>query len=256
MNIISFSGGKDSVATVILCHIHNIQVDEIIFSEVMFDDEISGELPEHINFIKNVAFPKFEEWGFKTKILRSNITFMDCFNHIVTRSGVPERNGKRAGFPMGGKCRINGDCKLKPIKEYIKKLKSEGEVIQFIGIAIDEPERLKRLKEDQRSILAEFEHDEQMAYGLAEEYNLLSPIYTFAPRGGCWFCPNARDGELRNLRNNHPELWQTLLDLENEEGIIGDVFDTRKRRSIHQEEERLYWEAQQMTIFDYLEKEI
>lgn len=50
------------------------------------------------------------------------------------------------------------------------------------------------------------------------------------------------------------QTWQTLLDLENEEDIIGDIFDTRKRRSIHQEEDRLYWETQQMTIFDYLER--
>ena len=41
MNIISFSGGKDSAATVILCHEHNIKVDRILFSEVMFDKEIN-----------------------------------------------------------------------------------------------------------------------------------------------------------------------------------------------------------------------
>lgn len=50
--IASCSGGKDSVATIILAHEHNEPLDEIIFVEVMFDENISGELPEHIDFIK------------------------------------------------------------------------------------------------------------------------------------------------------------------------------------------------------------
>ena len=47
---VSWSGGKDSTATIILAHLHNIPIDGIIFSEVMFDKSrgISGELPEHI----------------------------------------------------------------------------------------------------------------------------------------------------------------------------------------------------------------
>lgn len=58
--IASCSGGKDSIATIILAHEHKEPLDLIIFSEVMFDDKISGELPEHIDFIKNKAFPLFE----------------------------------------------------------------------------------------------------------------------------------------------------------------------------------------------------
>lgn len=182
MNIASFSGGKDSAATVILAHIHNIKIDEIIFSEVMFDKNISGELPEHIDFVKNTAFPLFEKWGYKTKILHSEFTYMDCFNHVLTKSAVPERNGKKAGFPMGGKCNINKMCKIRPIKQYLKTAEN---LCQFIGIAIDEPERLKRLdKKTQRSLLAEYGYTEEMALKLAKEYGLLSPIYNFAKRGG------------------------------------------------------------------------
>lgn len=43
----------------------------IIFAEVMFDEKISGELPEHIDFIKNKCIPLFNEWGYETKILHS-----------------------------------------------------------------------------------------------------------------------------------------------------------------------------------------
>lgn len=44
--IASWSGGKDSTASIILAHEHNEPLDLIIFSEVMFDENISGELPE------------------------------------------------------------------------------------------------------------------------------------------------------------------------------------------------------------------
>lgn len=68
--IASWSGGKDSTASIILAHEHGEPLDLIIFSEVMFDREISGELPEHIDFIKNKAIPLFEEWGYETKIVK------------------------------------------------------------------------------------------------------------------------------------------------------------------------------------------
>lgn len=40
---------------------------------------------------------------------------------------------------------------------------------------------------------------------------MLSPIYTTAARGGCWFCHNQSVGQLRLLRRNYPELWALML---------------------------------------------
>lgn len=140
--ICSCSGGKDSVATIILAHEKGYPLDEIIFSEVMFDENISGELPEHIEFINNVLKPQCEERGYKFTIVRANKTYMDCFNHIVLKSKETSRIGKRVGFPMQGKCVINRDCKVRPILRYTKSLR---ENIQYVGIAVDEPKRLERL---------------------------------------------------------------------------------------------------------------
>lgn len=58
--IASFSGGKDSTASVILAHENGDPLDLIIFSEVMFDEGISGEPPEHMEFIKSKCIPLFE----------------------------------------------------------------------------------------------------------------------------------------------------------------------------------------------------
>ena len=48
--IASCSGGKDSVATLLLAAQHNEPLDEAVFSEVMFDKDTSGEVPEHRDF--------------------------------------------------------------------------------------------------------------------------------------------------------------------------------------------------------------
>ena len=51
---LSWSGGKDSSASIALCYENGIQLDGVIFSEVMFDNTrgISGENPDHIAFVR------------------------------------------------------------------------------------------------------------------------------------------------------------------------------------------------------------
>lgn len=59
-HIICSSFGKDSNATALLALQHGEPLDEIIYTEVMFSKEISGELPEHARFIYETAIPYFE----------------------------------------------------------------------------------------------------------------------------------------------------------------------------------------------------
>lgn len=122
--IASWSGGKDSTASIILAHENNEPLDLIIFSEVMFDRNTSGELPEHIDFIKNKAIPIFDRWGYKTIILHSDKTYMDIFFHEPAK-GKWVGTGKRAGFPATGMCTIQKPCKLKQIKRFLKTLDCE-----------------------------------------------------------------------------------------------------------------------------------
>ena len=248
--IASFSGGKDSTATIILAHEHGEPLDLILFCEVMFSAEISGELPEHISFIKERCVPLFKEWGYETQIIRAEKTFLDAFNHIIKKSKTPDRIGKRVGFPMAGKCYVNRDCKVKPINDFYKG-QNLDEITQYIGIATDEQKRLERLGKGtprKISLLDKYGYTEAMAYDLCKKYGLLSPIYDFAPRGGCWFCPNCRDGELRHTRDNHPELWLALLRLEKQEGIVNRYWNNLEKSTIEEKEENFFWEDQQVQL--------
>lgn len=248
--IASWSGGKDSTASIILAHENSEPLDLIIFSEVMFDKNISEELPEHIDFIKNKCIPLFESWGYETKILHADLTYMDIFLRQPTR-GKRFGTGTITGFPMSGRCQINRSVKVLPIKRFLKGF--EEEFTQYIGIAIDEQVKLDRVARttNQVSLLQKYGYTEKMAFDLCKKYDLLSPIYDFAPRGGCWFCPNAKDRELRYLRNNHRDLWDKLLELEETPNLIGNKWDTLTQTSIHDKEEQFMWEDRQMNIFDY-----
>lgn len=211
--IASWSGGKDSTASIILAHEHGEPLDLIIFSEVMFDRETSGEPPEQIEFIKSKAIPLFESWGYEVKILHSRLNYMDIFLREPTR-GKRYGTGMITGFPMALRCQINRSVKIEPIQNFLKTLGAQ-KYRQYVGIAIDEPKRLERANgKGQISLLEKYGYTEEMAYDLCKKYGLLSPVYEYTSRGGCWFCPNARRKELRHLRDQHPELWQKLLDLE------------------------------------------
>ena len=164
--VASCSFGKDSLASVILAHEHGEPLDEIIYCEVMFSKEISGEVPEHRDFIYNTAIPKLEAWGYKVTAIRGEVTYLDSFNHLLIRG---KSQGMKRGFPSFVGCSINRDCKTRPIERYWKAQIGDN-VEQYVGIAIDEPERLKRLEGTNRvSLLAKYNYTEEMARKLCED---------------------------------------------------------------------------------------
>ena len=86
-------------------------------------------------------------------------------------------------------------------------------IVQYLGIAADEPERIERHEKKQGIMLplVMVGWDEAYCRKWCEERDLLSPIYTTATRGGCWFCHNQGVGQLRLLRKNYPDLWALLM---------------------------------------------
>lgn len=85
-------------------------------------------------------------------------------------------------------------------------------IVQYLGIAADEPERIKRHSVPGKILpLVDIGWDEAYCRQWCEENNLLSPIYTTATRGGCWFCHNQGVDQLRLLRKDYPNLWALLL---------------------------------------------
>lgn len=218
--IASCSFGKDSIAAILLAIRHQEPLDEAVYCEVMFDKDISGEIPEHREFIYGTAIPVLESMGVKVRVLRAEQTYVGLFTGRITRG--PKKGLLRA-FPICGRCAVQRDCKLRPIIQYQKSLPAD--TVQYIGIAKDEQERLLRLSGNKVSLLDKYGYTEQDAKQLCREAGLLSPIYEFTDRGGCWFCPNAKLRELRHLYDYHPELWRRMLELQALPGKVSEKFN-------------------------------
>ncbi len=226
-HIASVSFGKDSLATVLLAKEHNEPLDEAVYCEVMFDQHTSGEVPEHRDFIYNTAIPALERMGVKVVVLRSVQTYVGLFTGRITRG---PKKGMVRSFPICGRCAVQRDCKAKPINRYQKTLPSG--TVQYLGIARDEQERLLRLESGKKiSLLDKYNFTEQDARSLCEKAGLLSPVYEFTDRGGCWFCPNAKRTELRHLYDHHPELWARMLELQALPGKVTEKFNRTQRFS-------------------------
>ena len=118
---------------------------------------------------------------------------------------------------------------MKPLEKYKRSLPPG--TVSYIGIAHDEQERLLRLDGTKVSLLEKYGYTEQDARQLCDQAGLLSPIYEFTDRGGCWFCPNAKRKELRHLYDYHPELWARMMELQALPGKVTEKFNRTQRFS-------------------------
>ncbi len=214
--IASLSFGKDSLAQIILIKKLGLLLDEVIYCDIRYTKEISGEMPEMAQWIPIAEDILRREFGITVKHLTAQHTFKDYFYRVKEKG---KHKGEIYGFPyiLGAWC--NSRLKMSVIDGYIRSLKDD--VTEYIGIAYDEPKRYEALKERstqkriKQSILYELEKTEADAFDLCAPYNLISPIYkTGLQRGGCWFCVKQSVESMRYLWKHHSDLWGELLELE------------------------------------------
>ena len=84
-------------------------------------------------------------------------------------------------------------------------------IVEYLGIAADEPKRHGQLNEKKRAPLVEFDIDEDLCGLYCQYAGCLAPTYETSCRDGCWFCHNQGVDQLRLLRRNYPEYWALLM---------------------------------------------
>lgn len=216
MNVFNLSFGKDSMATLILAAEQGIPIDRVMYCEIKFNDEISGEHPLMAEWIPTAEKRLKELFGITVDHAYSGVNFYEQF-HVKTAKG--KHAGTIYGFPHTAGAWCNSRLKVRAISEYLLPFR---EVTQFVGIAADEPIRWERMEAKQtekkkyRSLLVEQNLTEQDAMAICKKYDLLSPMYGVDGifRGGCWFCPKQCMADLWSLWKNYPDLYNRLLKME------------------------------------------
>ena len=208
--IASCSFGKDSLAMIIKIKELGLPLDEVIYCDIKFDDNLSGEMPLMAEFIPKAEKILKEKFNIEVKHITAKRNFYEQF---YTKKTKGKHVGDNYGFPytIGAWC--NSRLKLAPIKKYLNNIKEP--VIQYVGIAYDEPKRWERLNHETHiAPLYDLKITEKEAMEICKQYGLLSPIYETSFRGGCWFCVKQRLSQLKNLYENYPELWNKLKNME------------------------------------------
>lgn len=198
-HIVNFSGGKDSTAMLLKMIEKDMPIDEIIFCDT------GKEFPEMYEHIEKVE--KYINRPI-TK-LKSMETFDELmFEHIKTKG---KNKGQKGYSWPGTKIRwCTTKLKTQMIEQYLRKYKGE-EIIHYIGIALDEPKRIK----DKKYPLVDFKVTEKecLEYCYSKGFNW-NGLYEKFDRLSCWCCPFKSLKELRILRKEYPDLWEQLKEMD------------------------------------------
>lgn len=207
--IASCSFGKDSLAMIIKIKELGLPLDEVIYCDIRFDENLSGEMPKMAEFIPKAEKILKDRYDIKVTHLQG-ITFKEQFYKV-------KQHGKHIGdiygypYTLGAWC--NSRLKMEPIRKYYKSIKEPYKV--YVGIAYDEPKRYERLDRDKEiALLYDLKITEKEAMEICKKNDLLSPIYEDSFRGGCWFCVKQSIKQIEQLYNTYPELFNTLLEME------------------------------------------
>ena len=203
LNVIHFSGGKDSTAMLLMMLEKQIPVDYIIFCDT------GKEFPQMYEHIAKVQ----EYIGREITILKAEKSFdYWMFDHVKTK-------GKHKGECGYGWATMGIRWCTSTMKKRVadKFLKSVSDCTEYIGIAFDEEKR--HAKETRNNVIHPL-YDRKITEAMALEYCYSKGfswggLYEHFKRVSCWCCPLKSLPELRMLYMYYPELWKQLKDMDN-----------------------------------------
>lgn len=211
-HIASVSFGKDSLAMLLLILDGEGQypLDEVVF----FD---WGMEFQAIYNNRDKLIPILQKKGIKFTELHYPTSFMYNFCEREVR----KKNGAiQNGYSWcGGRTRWGTDRKQSTIKKYYKTINKE--IVEYIGIAADEFERIPRARAKGQILpLVDTNMTEKDALDFCYKkgYNWLEgniDLYDIMDRVSCWCCKNNNLKELRNMYHYLPEYWGKLKDMQN-----------------------------------------
>ena len=192
-HIVSFSGGKDSTAMLLMMIDKRMKIDEIIMCDtgVEFD-----EMYEHIKKVE--------------KFIGRDITILkgqNSFEYYLIYKKTKYKNNSGYGFTRMHNRWCTSELKTKVFNQYVKNKYGKEEITRYIGIAADERKRVKQYNYP----LVEWgiSEKEALSYCYSNGFDW-GGLYEKFKRVSCWCCPMQSLPELKILYRDYPEKWETL----------------------------------------------
>ncbi len=212
--VLSLSYGKDSMACLGALEALGLPLDRIVTADVWATDTIPADLPQMVEFKDKADRWILEQYGIEVEHYHAVLDGRkDTFERIFySRKDTGKYPGAMYGWPLIKGCIAQRRLKTDAINAAKRAV---GDSLQYIGIAADEPDRL-RDKPGLLYPLAEIGWTEADCRAWCEERGVLSPLYASHKRGGCFFCPCQSVGELRKVRAMHLDLWALMMRWDND----------------------------------------
>jgi 3'-phosphoadenosine 5'-phosphosulfate sulfotransferase (PAPS reductase)/FAD synthetase len=187
-------------------------VEEGMPIDVILFCDTGLEFPEMYDHIRKVE----EYIGRKITILKSEKDFMWwATEYKVTaktaHDGVQPGETYHYGWPNRLIRYCTRELKTYVIRDYLTNLRKSYQIVQYCGIAYDEPNRIKDLiyplvtwKMTEADCL-------QYCYERGFDWGGLYEIWD---RVSCWCCPLQSRDALKKLRDHRPHLWRELKEMD------------------------------------------
>ena len=194
----SLSGGKDSTAMLLRLLEEKRPVNLILFCDTGLE---FPQMYEHLDrleayigrpIIRLKAAHDFEYYFYEYTPKRKN-------------PALSQYRGMSWPGPRGRWC--TGILKTRVINAYLKELREDYTLIEYVGIAADETKRIK----DKNYPLVEWGMTEKdcLSYCYRRGFDW-GGLYEIFSRVSCWCCPLQSLEELRKLHRYFPDLWRQL----------------------------------------------
>lgn len=209
LHVVSFSGGKDSTAMLLRMIEEKRPIDIILYCHIR-----GLEFPEMEDHIKKVE----EYIGRKITVLESEKDFMyyaSEHKRIVRSDKIPGvKPGDIAygyGYPSIFRRWCTSKLKTEVIANYLKEFREKYELIEYVGIAYDEPQR----ERDKVYPLIDWKMTEAdcLEYCYSRGFDW-GGLYEIWDRVSCWCCPLQSLDDFRKLKTHRPELWNRLKEMD------------------------------------------
>ena len=200
LHVVSLSGGKDSTAMLLRMLEEGWPVDIILFCDTGIEFEA---MYRHIDKLESYI-------GRPITRLKSSQSFEYLFLEYSPKRRNPALAGNK-GFSWAGPRNrwCTATLKTRVIDSYLRELAKDHDLIQYIGIAADEPNRVRQM----RYPLVEWGMTEADCLDYCRERGFdWDGLYDIFHRVSCWCCPLQSYDELRRLRAHFPDLWKQLME--------------------------------------------
>ena len=204
-HIVSFSGGKDSTAMLLMMIEKDMPIDEIIFCDTGME---FSAMHRHINRVEKYIDREITR-------IKSKKTFeYFMFDHMKKKG---KNKGKKGwGWPDSKIRWCTGALKRDISRQYLANKKP---YMLYIGFAADEQKRILKKKEKKdifcRYPLSEWGITERQALQYCYDRGFdWEGLYKLFDRVSCWCCPLQSLRELENLYLYFPDLWERLKEMD------------------------------------------